>query len=63
VSISRLNALLTSYLFLLWFDTRSGYQDTGPYELPDGRTLLNHTTIRKFGVVVAQVTEPGFAPP
>jgi hypothetical protein len=39
-TISRLNALLTSYLFLLWFDTRSGYQDTGPYPLPDGRTLL-----------------------
>jgi len=39
-SISRLNALLTSYLFLLWFDTRSGYQDTGPYELPDGRAVL-----------------------
>jgi hypothetical protein len=39
-SISRLNALLTSYLFLLWFDTRSGYQDTGPYPLPDGRSLL-----------------------
>lgn len=39
-SISRLNALLTSYLFLLWFDTRSGYQDTGPYPLADGRTLL-----------------------
>ena len=39
-AISRLNALLTSYLFLLWFDTRSGYQDTGPYPLPDGRTLL-----------------------
>lgn len=38
--VSRLNALLTSYLFLLWFDTRSGYQDTGPYSLPDGRTLL-----------------------
>jgi hypothetical protein len=38
--ISRLNALLTSYLFLLWFDTRSGYQDTGPYLLPDGRVLL-----------------------
>jgi hypothetical protein len=39
---SRLNATLTSYLFLLWFDTRSGYQDTGPYPLPltDGRTLL-----------------------
>lgn len=39
-SISRLNALLTSYLFLLWFDTRSGYQDTGPYPLADGRVLL-----------------------
>jgi hypothetical protein len=39
-AISRLNALLTSYLFLLWFDTRSGYQDTGPYPLPDGRVLL-----------------------
>jgi hypothetical protein len=39
-AVSRLNALLTSYLFLLWFDTRSGYQDTGPYPLPDGRTLL-----------------------
>ena len=38
--VTRLNALLTSYLFLLWFDTRSGYQDTGPYLLPDGRVLL-----------------------
>jgi hypothetical protein len=37
---TRLNALLTSYLFLLWFDTRSGYQDTGPYQLDDGRVLL-----------------------
>jgi hypothetical protein len=37
---TRLNALLTSYLFLLWFDTRSGYQDTGPYPLDDGRVLL-----------------------
>jgi hypothetical protein len=37
---TRLNALLTSYLFLLWFDTRSGYQDTGPYPLADGRVLL-----------------------
>jgi hypothetical protein len=27
------------------------------YLQPDGRTLLNHSTIRKFGVVVAQVTE------
>jgi hypothetical protein len=38
--VTRLNALLTSYLFLLWFDTRSGYQDTGPYPLDDGRVLL-----------------------
>jgi hypothetical protein len=38
--LSRLNALLTSYLFLLYFDTRAGYQDTGPYRLPDGRSLL-----------------------
>ncbi len=43
-SASRLNALLTSYLFLLWFDTRSGYQDTGPYPLAGGRTLL----LRRF---------------
>ena len=27
------------------------------YLQPDGRTLLNHSTIRKFGAVVAQVTE------
>src|SRR5262249_53552039 len=39
-AVSRLNALLTSYLFLLWFDTRSGYQDTGPYVLDDRRVLL-----------------------
>lgn len=43
--ITRLNASLTSYLFLLWFDTRSGYQDTGPYELPGGRVML----LRSFG--------------
>ena len=38
--MARLNALVTSYLFLLWFDTRSGYQDTGPYVLDDGRVML-----------------------
>lgn len=38
--LSRLNALLTSYLFLLYFDTRAGFQDTGPYPLSDGRVLL-----------------------
>ncbi len=39
-TISKLNAALTSFLFLLYFDTRAGYQDTGPYPLADGRTLL-----------------------
>jgi hypothetical protein len=48
-TVSRLNALLTSYLFLMWFDTRSGYQDTGPYELPDGRVLLLRA-MHKVGV-------------
>ncbi|HEX4493273.1 MAG TPA: hypothetical protein VH914_18870 [Acidimicrobiia bacterium] len=47
--LSRLNALLTSYLFLLYFDTRAGYQDTGPYLLPDGRVLLLRA-FNRFGV-------------
>ena len=34
------NATLVAYLFLLYFDTRVGHGDTGPYELPDGRVLL-----------------------
>ena len=38
--LARVNAGLTSFCFLLYFDTRAGYQDTGPYPLPDGRTLL-----------------------
>ncbi len=47
--VSRLNALLTSYEFLLWFDTRSGYQDSGPYQLADGRVLLLRQFV-KLGV-------------
>lgn len=47
--LTRLNALLTSYEFLLWFDTRSGYQDSGPYRLDDGRTLLLRQFV-KLGV-------------
>jgi hypothetical protein len=47
--MTRVNALLTSYEFLLWFDTRSGYQDSGPYSLPDGRTLLLRQFV-KLGV-------------
>jgi hypothetical protein len=40
VEIKRLNATLVSYLFLLYFDTRVGTGDTGPYPLGGGRTLL-----------------------
>ena len=38
--IKRFNATLVNYLFLLYFDTRVGTGDSGPYPLPDGRTLL-----------------------
>jgi hypothetical protein len=38
--IKRFNATLVAYLFLLYFDTRVGAGDTGPYLLPDGRVLL-----------------------
>ncbi|HVE93702.1 MAG TPA: hypothetical protein VNB24_02190 [Acidimicrobiales bacterium] len=38
--ITRFNATLQSYLFLLYFDTRVGTGDSGPYALPDGRTLV-----------------------
>jgi hypothetical protein len=38
--VKRFNATLVNYLFLLYFDTRVGSGDTGPYPLPDGRVLL-----------------------
>jgi hypothetical protein len=38
--LKRFNATVTAYLFLLYFDTRVGTSDTGPYDLGDGRTLL-----------------------
>ena len=40
--IKRFNATLVNYLFLLYFDTRAGYCDTGPYAVPGHpeRTLL-----------------------
>ncbi len=40
--IKKLNATLVGYSFLMWFDTRSGAQDTGPYEVPgnEGQVLL-----------------------
>ena len=45
----RLNRVLTTFLFLLYFDTRAGYQDTGPYPLSDGRVLLVRD-FNRFGV-------------
>jgi hypothetical protein len=38
--IKRFNATLIAYLFLMYFDTRVGSGDTGPYRLADGRVLL-----------------------
>jgi hypothetical protein len=40
--IARFSATLVNFLFLLYFDTRAGYGDTGPYEVPGrpDRTLL-----------------------
>lgn len=38
--IRSFNATLVAYLFLLYFDTRVGHGDTGPYPLEDGRVLL-----------------------
>ncbi len=34
------NATLINHLFLLYFDTRVGHGDTGPYPLPDGRSMI-----------------------
>ena len=39
-NIKRFNATVMAYLFLLYFDTRVGTGDSGPYPLSDGRTLL-----------------------
>jgi hypothetical protein len=40
--LSSFSATLVNFLFLLYFDTRAGYGDTGPYEVPGhpDRTLL-----------------------
>jgi hypothetical protein len=38
--IKRFSATVMAYLFLLYFDTRVGTGDSGPYRLADGRTLL-----------------------
>jgi hypothetical protein len=41
-TVKRFNATLVNHLFLLYFDTRAGYGDTGPYPVPGqpGRSLL-----------------------
>lgn len=40
--VKRFSATLVNHLFLLYFDTRAGYGDTGPYAVPGqpGRTLV-----------------------
>lgn len=40
--VKRFNATLVNHLFLLYFDTRAGYGDTGPYPVPGqpGHSLL-----------------------
>ncbi len=40
--VKRFNATLVNHLFLLYFDTRAGYGDTGPYPVPGqpNRSLL-----------------------
>ena len=38
--IRRANATIINHLFLLYFDTRVGHADTGPYRLEDGRTMI-----------------------
>ena len=38
--LSRFNATLVNHLFLMWFDTRAGIADTGPYDLGEGKVLL-----------------------
>lgn len=41
-AVKRFNATLVNHLFLLYFDTRAGYGDTGPYRVPGhpGQSLL-----------------------
>jgi hypothetical protein len=41
-AVKRFSATLVNHLFLLYFDTRAGYGDTGPYEVPGqpGRKLV-----------------------
>ena len=38
--IRRANATIINHLFLLYFDTRVGHGDTGPYQLDAGRTVI-----------------------
>ena len=38
--LRRANATIINHLFLLYFATRVGHGDTGPYHLDDGRTVI-----------------------
>ena len=38
--IRRANATIVNHLFLLYFDTRVGHADSGPYRLDDGRVVI-----------------------
>lgn len=38
--IRKANAAIVNYLFLLYFDTRVGHADSGPYLLDDGRSVI-----------------------
>jgi hypothetical protein len=37
-AVKRFNATLVNHLFLMYFDTRAGYGDTGPYAVPGSPT-------------------------
>jgi hypothetical protein len=41
-AVQRFSATLVNHLFLMYFDTRAGYGDTGPYPVPGepGRTMI-----------------------
>ena len=45
--VKRFNATLVNHLFLLYFDTRAGYGDTGPYAVP-GPARADRSLVRDF---------------
>jgi hypothetical protein len=45
-ALSRLDATLSSYAFLLYTESRVGIYDSGPYDLGDGRTMIVRDYLR-----------------